>query len=657
MRQREGRVTRRHGGRRTGAVAVTCALALLAAVVGGGLWWWQDAQRAAAQAAEAYGERAAASLARGTLPAGLDVTDRPAAQKDLDTLLDGMGSLEHRVRVRDVELDEGEDSGRVVLEHSWRIQQDKNPWTYVTRLPIERDGDAWRGRWSPQVVVDGIRDTERIRAVRVGPDRAAIVGNDDTPLVEQREVARIGIDRSEVADDDAARRSAQRLAKVVDVDAAEFATRVAGAGPKAFVEAITYRVEAPELLAARADLDDIPGATEVSAELPLAPTSGFARPLLGTAGPATAEIVEASKGRVRAGDVVGLSGLQKTFDEQLSGTAGYTVEAVDRESDGTRALDEVPATDGRPVSVTLDESVQLAAEASLEEVEPASAIVAIRPSDGHVLAAASGPGSKGYSTATLGRYAPGSTFKSVSALALLRSGLTEESEVDCPRTTVVDGRTFKNFDDYPPDRLGRVSLRTVIANSCNTGLMQQIGRLEPDSLPSAAAALGLTAEPALGVPAALGSVPVPGSDVETAASMIGQGKVLSTPLGMATVAASLAAGGPVSPVLVLDDEERSTPERSLGEQEQREMLDMLRAVVTEGGGTILADVPGEPVLAKTGTAEFGEPDSRGVLETHAWMIAIQGDLAVSVFIEKGSGGGRVAGPVMRDFLERVGGSA
>ena len=50
--------------------------------------------------------------------------------------------------------------------------------------------------------------------------------------------------------------------------------------------------------------------------------------------------------------------------------------------------------------------------------------MAIRPSTGELVAVASGPGSKGYNTATFGRYAPGSTFKVVSALALLRAGVT-----------------------------------------------------------------------------------------------------------------------------------------------------------------------------------------------------------------------------------------
>ena len=63
--------------------------------------------------------------------------------------------------------------------------------------------------------------------------------------------------------------------------------------------------------------------------LPLAPTRAFGQPLLGTVGEATAEVVEASDGAVRPGDPVGLSGLQARYDEQLRGTPGVEVLAVD----------------------------------------------------------------------------------------------------------------------------------------------------------------------------------------------------------------------------------------------------------------------------------------------------------------------------------------
>jgi cell division protein FtsI/penicillin-binding protein 2 len=74
---------------------------------------------------------------------------------------------------------------------------------------------------------------------------------------------------------------------------------------------------------------------------------------------------------------------------------------------------------------------------------------------------------------------------------------------------------------------------------------------------------------------------------------------------------------------------------------------MLRGVVTSGSGSLLADVPGPPVIAKTGTAEF---EADGNVLTHAWMIAAQGDLAVAVFVDRGESGSRTAGPILEAFL-------
>ena len=60
-------------------------------------------------------------------------------------------------------------------------------------------------------------------------------------------------------------------------------------------------------------------------------------------------------------------------------------------------------------------------------------------------------------------------------------------------------------------------------------------------------------------------------------------------------------------------------------------------------------MPGE-VGAKTGTAQYGDPDGAGELPTHAWMIATRGDLAVAVFVETGESGSQTAGPLLEAFL-------
>jgi cell division protein FtsI/penicillin-binding protein 2 len=61
----------------------------------------------------------------------------------------------------------------------------------------------------------------------------------------------------------------------------------------------------------------------------------------------------------------------------------------------------------------------------------------------------------------------------------------------------------------------------------------------------------------------------------------------------------------------------------------------------------LKSVPGAPVIAKTGTAEFMQ---NGKTRVHAWMVAAQGDLAVAVFVDTGSSGADTAGPIVKKFL-------
>ena len=134
--------------------------------------------------------------------------------------------------------------------------------------------------------------------------------------------------------------------------------------------------------------------------------------------------------------------------------------------------------------------------------------MALRPSSGAVLAAASGPGSNGYDTALLGQYAPGSIFKIVDSLAMIRNGMTPESTVECPATLTVDGRTFKNAEGYPASSLGSVTLRDAFAHSCNTAFINARDTVSQAQLESAATSLGVAVEaPALGAGAFLGSVP------------------------------------------------------------------------------------------------------------------------------------------------------
>ncbi len=264
---------------------------------------------------------------------------------------------------------------------------------------------------------------------------------------------------------------------------------------------------------------------------------------------------------------------------------------------------------------------------------------------------ASGPGSKGYNTATVGQYAPGSTFKIVSALALLRSGVTPRTPVDCPATTVVDGKRFKNYSDYPASGLGRIPLEDAFANSCNTAFIGERGQLKGDTLEQAAASLGLGVDHDTGFPSFFGKVTAPESETQAAADMIGQGTVLASPMTMAAVVASVVEGSTVVPSLLPDQQvDQKPPATPLTGAEAKQLRLLMRRVVERGSGALLQGLPGGPVIAKTGTAEFGD---KPPLPTHAWMVAGRGDLAVAVFVERGESGSGTAGPVLREFLAKA----
>ena len=602
-------------------------------------------------------DRAATVLASGL--SSLDLAAVPFteatsadANQQLAAVVEGMGERRPTVRVQSTREVEDTDTATAVLELTWDLDDTDQDWTYTTTAPLTYQADeeeGWRVEWSPALVEPSLDFGERLVVRELPAERGDILGAGGDVLVTDRPVVRVGIDKTQVAPEEAAD-SARRLAEQApSVDAAGFVERVGAAGPSAFVEAIVLRTDGLSP-ADRARIAAIPGGALIDDELPLAPTREFARPILGAVGEATAELIGESDGGLQAGDLAGLSGLQQTYDKQLRGAPGRLVQAgpVEGTAGEARELFRRDPAPGVALTTTLDVGLQLLAENLLASIDSASALVAVRPSTGEVLAAASGPGGQGYSTATLGRYAPGSTFKVVTSLALLRAGMTQESLVTCTPKVTVGGKSFKNYDDYPSDVLGDVTLRTAIANSCNTALISQSGRAPQAALSEAAAALGLGLEHDLGVPFFAGSVPADAGETEHAASMIGQGRLETSPLAMAVVAASIAHGGTVTPRLLQHGPTNDVrADEPVTVAEAAQLQDMMRAVVTDGSAAFLNDVPGDEVAAKTGTAEYGTEQPP---RTHAWMIGIQGDLAVAVFLEDGASGSSTAGPVLDAFL-------
>ncbi|KUM38523.1 penicillin-binding protein, partial [Arthrobacter sp. EPSL27] len=526
--------------------------ALIGLILGASLVSCDDGRTGAQDAAKQLAS-ALAALDVGAVP--FEGKDSAAANEQLHEVFKELDPAKPAVQSGELKLDK--DTATVPLNYSWKIGSGE--WKYMVTAQLKKSGDKWLTVWTPGLLAH-LAEGEVLGTSSQSPARADILGAGDVPLVTYRSVVNVGIDKPLLASTDPAA-SATQLAELVGVDPAAYVQQVQAAGPEAFVTAITLREDGRTI--SDNQIGEIPGARAIRDYLPLAPTRTFARALLGTAAEANAEQIEKSGGELQAGDTTGSGGLQQQYDAQLRGSHGIQVfaekgglTAEERQSllnGGRRLLFEATMKVGTPLRTTLDPKIQQLAEDVLAKVGPASAIVALRPSSGAVLAAASGPGSNGYDTALLGQYAPGSIFKIVDSLAMIRNGMSPDSTVECPATLTVDGRTFKNAEGYPASSLGSVTLRDAFAHSCNTAFINARDTVSQGQLEAAATSLGVAVEaPALGASAFLGSVPGDATGTEHAASMIGQGKVLMSPLAAAVMAGSVAKGSPVSPQLVLN---------------------------------------------------------------------------------------------------------
>nr|WP_234347680.1 penicillin-binding transpeptidase domain-containing protein [Streptomyces specialis] len=529
------------------------------------------------------------------------------------------------------EVTEGEDGAFTVPFTATFALEGLGEWSYDSSallLPAA-DGaeDEWTVRWESAVVHPDLAEGQTLVLTTEEPERAAILAADGEELAGPSVVFDISIWPSRLTDPDAAYEVLDALGAGIDTDA--LADRVEAAEPDQAVPVVTLRESAFQ-----------------EHETALRGVEGLQFQ------EGTRTLAHAARSVVGALDPdggAGASGLQSRYDDQLTGTAAGAVVIADRESgDAVETLHEQEGGEpGTPVRTTIDLTVQRAAEAALADLGREGSIVAVQPSTGNVLAAADWP-ADGFARSLEGQLAPGSTFKVVTAAALLESGTGPDDVLGCPQYATVEGQRFENQDEF---ELGPgTTLHDAFTASCNTAFIDNLDRFDGDTLTRTAEAFGIGAVWDVGAVTFDGAVPVADSPNALAASLIGQGQVQASPLVMASVAATVADGTFRQPQLVPDAvEARHEATAELGADTLEALRTMMRDTVTEGSASALRDVPGEP-HGKTGTAEFGTED--GELSTNAWMIGYLGerDLAFAVMLEDGGSGGRDAGPVAADFL-------
>jgi cell division protein FtsI/penicillin-binding protein 2 len=571
--------------------------------------------------------------AKGRLPAAAgETTDRAATSALLTQTATDLAGARLSPKIGTVSAKDS--TGTVGWTATWDLAAAPD-WTYRATLQLKEVNGHWRVVSAPTVVHPALGRGQHLVLHRSLPDRAPITGADGQPLFTPTEVVNVGVDPAKVTD---LQSLAATLGAATGIDPAQIVSDVQKAKPNQFVPVITLRMADYEKI--RSQIHDLPGTVFPTSTRLLAPTSRFALGLLGRVGPATAEILQQSKGpdgepRYAATDQLGLSGLQKAFQAQLTGTPGFTVSVISSDKntgDTGRQIAAVAPKPGAPVQTPLVPALQQAADAATATESLPTDMVIVRPGTGEILAVSSNEAADS-THALAGRFPPGSSMKTMTATALLTAGkLTPDSRVPCPGTTTVDGRQFENENKFD---LGTVTLTEAFAQSCNTTFIQQGMTLPDDALAKAAASYGVGEDWKLPVGIFSGTVPSNATGTTKAADQIGQGQVLMSPAQLALVAAGIASGKPAAPVEVVGAPPAGPAPSGPSSAVLEQLRPMMRQVALTGTARGLAGYPN--IYGKTGTAEFGNATPP---EAHGWFMGYQlggpqGDIAFAVLVEGG----------------------
>jgi cell division protein FtsI/penicillin-binding protein 2 len=373
----------------------------------------------------------------------------------------------------------------------------------------------------------------------------------------------------------------------------------------------------------------------------------------------------------------GVSGLELAFNTRLSGQPSGQLLAV---KEGT-PLPDVPAgtqgrvlatahgTPGIPVHTTIDPRLQ---ETTVRALGGQSGgVVVLDARKGNVLALAG----SAYSSPQ----PPGSTFKVITATSALENHDVKLSDT-FPVVTQINpdpaagARVVANAHN---ESCGGTFVQ-AFAKSCNSVFAPLAVKVGADNLVNTAEDYGFNQPVSLyNAQATAATQPskmtIPTADelnaepthTDLSVTGFGQGKVLATPLGMASVAQTVANGGVRDPTNIVKDPNLKSPAKPVNvtsKANARVLTGLMRAVVTAGTG-VQAALPGVQVAGKTGTAELGPkpgapPAPPGAQEEQivdGWFIAFapanHPKLAIAVMLIDASGdGGTTAAPIAREIL-------
>ena len=514
-------------------------------------------------------------------------------------------------------------------------------WSYTGTFGLTLEDGSWVVDWAPSLINPRLAAGDRLAVVTTFAPRAGVEDMNGQPLAAASPDYRIGVSPGRLKNPAA---TATGFSQVTGLDPQQVLGQIQAAPPSDFLSLLT--LDPAGFSSVWHKLSKVPGLTEQRRTERL-----FGSPapeVVGDIGTENSSLLRNEGAAYVPGMTVGVGGLEQTYQDELIGTPTTSVVVVNAAGHSVATLWSSPGGHaGTPLQTTLDGKEQAAAVNALAGQSSSAEIVAVDTQTGAIraLGTREAPGSALLPTggALNAKVEPGMAFSIVSAAALLSAGIGADHPLPCEPVADVGGVTFT----YQPAAPSTATLATDFADGCGTAFANMSRTLTPQQLTSTERAFGIGASWQL--PSSLssfsGSAAAVSGEADVAAQATGTGGVLMSPLGMATVAAEVAAGTGHAPEILPTDS--SAPwQAPLTSTELDQLRQLMRLAVTSGSAHA-ADLSGTPVYGQAGVVQSGQHSYL------SWFVGYRGSLAVAV-LETGTTAAQAAAALAGTFLGNVG---
>lgn len=550
----------------------------------------------------------------------------------------------------------------------------------LVRHELEDGGKNWQINWQPSLILNDMVKGSKVRVRTLFPDRGDIVDRDGLPLATKGTMNEWGIVPEKLGDnpDQMITRIASHYQ--VSEDAIHKALAQTWVKPEYFVPiGSTEEFDVPESLS---------GVTMQSKEIRYYPLGEAAAHLIGYVRKATKEDLDKdTEGYYRAEDWIGKAGLEQSMEKQLRGERGGLIEITDESGNSRSELIRKDAVDGQNVQLTISSKQQKKLYQTLSSGGDAGAMVLMNPTDGNLLALVSAPSYNPNKMVTgltqaewdaysaneklpfinrvTTRYAPGSTFKAITAAA----GLVEKVTT-ADKTHDISGLQWRKDDSWGGyyvkrvKSLSPVNMVDALVYSDNIYFAMEAIEMGSAKFIDGIQKFGfgdnfgldeLYLKPSQYANEAHLDL---SSEVLLADTSYGQGEMLMSPIHLASSFTPFINEGKLVKPVLIEGKESTEPEVIITPEAANTVKDALGEVVSRQGGTAhtLNSIPGG-LAGKTGTAELkAKKGEKG--QENGFFVVFDTDsptFLLSAVIEEvnGRGGSHYVVDKLKPFLEKL----